>query len=143
MPGILEWRPPTLPDLFDWFETGLGGFPAWRGVAGAHGIRIEEQVTDEGYCLRAELPGLDEDKDIQLDITHGVLSLRAERSEETKGRHHSEFRYGTFARSVRLPQGAQEDQVKAEYKDRILAVTVPIAGAEKAPVTRIEVRRAE
>ena len=67
MPEMLEWRPRTLPDLFDRFESGL---PARRGVVGAHGIRIEEQLTDEACCLRAELPGLDVDKDIQIDITH-------------------------------------------------------------------------
>ncbi|MEU5893704.1 Hsp20/alpha crystallin family protein [Streptomyces sp. NPDC047461] len=143
MPGMLDWRPPTLPDLFDRFETGLAGFPALRGVAGAHGIRIEEQVTDQGYCLRAELPGLDADKDIRIDIARGALSLHAERGEETRTPRHSEFHYGTFARSVRLPQGTQDDQATAEYKDGILTVAVPIVGAEKAAVKRIEVRRAE
>ncbi|MDN3029000.1 Hsp20/alpha crystallin family protein [Streptomyces sp. S.PB5] len=142
MPGILERRPPLFPDLVDWFETGLARFPARRGI-GVHGIRVEEQLSEAAYCLRAELPGLDVDKDIEIDIQHGVLSLRAERSEETRQRHHSEFRYGSFARSVRLPQGAKENEAKAEYKDGILTITVPLTVAEKSPVTHVEVSRAE
>ncbi|MEV0738284.1 Hsp20/alpha crystallin family protein [Streptomyces sp. NPDC050549] len=140
MPGMLERRRPTLTDLFDWLDSGL---PARRGGAGAHGIRVEERLTDEAYCLRAELPGLDVDKDIRIGIRQGVLTLKAERGEETGERHHTEFRYGTFARSVRLPRGAKEDEVTAEYKDGILTVTVPLTAGEKPPATRIEVRRAE
>ncbi|WP_240677869.1 Hsp20/alpha crystallin family protein [Actinacidiphila soli] len=49
-----------------------------------------------------------------------MLTLRAERSEETEGKHRSEFRYGSFARSVRLPAGARGDQANADYKDGIL-----------------------
>ncbi|GGX60281.1 Hsp20/alpha crystallin family protein [Streptomyces minutiscleroticus] len=142
MPGILEWRPPLLPDLFDWLESGLPGFPARHG-APVHGIRIEEQLTDDAYLLRAELPGLDVEKDVRIDVTHDVLSLRAERGEETRERHHTEFRYGTFARSVRLPAGARVDEVRAEYKDGILTVTVPLTAVEKPSVTHVEVRRAE
>ncbi|ALV31228.1 Hsp20/alpha crystallin family protein [Streptomyces sp. CdTB01] len=137
MSGKLGRRRPLLPDLFDWIESGV---PPWRGVPGAHGIRIEERLTDEGYCLRAELPGLDVDKDVRLDVRHGVLRLRAERGEETKRRRHTEFRYGSFARAVRLPRGAKEDEITAEYKDGILDVTVPLTAVEKPPVTRIDIR---
>ncbi|MFI9025180.1 Hsp20/alpha crystallin family protein [Streptomyces sp. NPDC053560] len=127
----LEWRPQVLPDVFDWAESSLAGFPMWRGLAGTHGIRIEEELTDDAYRLRAELPGLDPGKNVEIHIAQGVLSLRAERSEETEHGHHSEFRYGSFARSVRLPAGAREDEAKAEYKNGILTVTVPLSGAKK------------
>lgn len=133
MSGKIERLPgwPPLPDLFGWVEAG---FPAVRAIPGLHGIRIEEHVTDGTYVLRAELPGIDPSKDVEIGVTEGVLTLRAERSEETTEKHHTEFRYGTFARSVRLPAGAQGDEATAEYKDGVLTVTVPVP--EKKTGTR-------
>ncbi|WP_338702702.1 Hsp20/alpha crystallin family protein [Streptomyces sp. Q6] len=141
MAGLLEWRPPVLPDLFDWIESGLGGFPAHRGVPGLHGIRVEQQLTEDAYTLRAELPGIDVEKDIEITVADDVLTLRAERGDETKDKHHTEFRYGAFVRSLRLPPGALGDEASATYKDGILTVTVPLATAEKTEARTIPVRR--
>ncbi|SDN48500.1 hypothetical protein SAMN04487981_105210 [Streptomyces sp. cf386] len=93
MSGMIERLPgwPTLPDLFGWVESGL---PTVHTVPGTHGIRIEERLTDGTYVLRAELPGIDPAEDVEITITEGVLTLRAERTEETKEKHHTEFRYG-------------------------------------------------
>lgn len=137
MSGMVERLPgwPTLPDLFGWVESG---FPGGHMVPGAHGIRIEEHLADEKYVLRAELPGIDPSKDVEITVTEGVLTLRAERSEETTQKHRTEFRYGVFARSVRLPAGAKGDEAIAEYKDGVLTITVPVpeakAGARTIPV---------
>ena len=57
---------------------------------------------------------------------------RAERSEETKERHRSEFRYGSFEWTVRLPRGANEDDVKASYKNGVLEVSVGLGEAKPA-----------
>ncbi|MFS8204751.1 Hsp20/alpha crystallin family protein [Streptomyces sp. CWNU-52B] len=140
MSGMIERLPgwPTLPDLFGWMETG---FPAGHTVPGTHGIRIEERLTDGAYTLRAELPGIDPAKDVEITVTGGVLTLRAERSEETTEKHHTEFRYGTFTRAVRLPAGAQGDEAAAEYKDGVLTITVPVpetkAGTRTIPVRHV------
>ncbi|MGW0821671.1 Hsp20/alpha crystallin family protein [Streptomyces sp. NPDC002845] len=132
----LSGRP--LPDLFGWVEAG---FPGAHVIPGTHGIRIEENVTDGKYVLRAELPGIDPSEDVEISVTEGVLTLRAERSEETTEKHRTEFRYGTFARSVRLPAGAVGDEATAEYKDGILTIMVPVpeakAGTRTIPVRRI------
>ena len=141
MAGMLEWRPPTLPDLFDWLETGFGGFPAHRGVPGLHGIRIEQQLTEDAFTVRAELPGLDVEKDIEISVSADILTLRAERGEESTAKHHTEFRYGAFARAVRLPTGAVAEKATAAYKDGILTVTVPLAKAESAEARTIPVQR--
>ncbi|WP_367325277.1 Hsp20/alpha crystallin family protein [Streptomyces sp. HUAS ZL42] len=139
MSGMIERLPgwPMLPDLFGWVETGLPAHTA----PGTHGIRIEEQLKDGTYELRAELPGIDPAKDVEITVTEGVLTLRAERTEETKAKHHSEFRYGTFTRSVRLPAGARGDEAAAEYKDGVLTVTVPVP-EEKTGTRTIPVRHA-
>ncbi|MCX4672994.1 Hsp20/alpha crystallin family protein [Streptomyces sp. NBC_01381] len=125
MSGMIERLPgwPTLPDLFGWMEAG---FPGTHTAPGTHGIRVEERLTSEAYVLRAELPGIDPAKDVEITVTEGVLTLRAERTEETTEKHHTEFRYGTFTRAVRLPAGAKGDEATAEYKDGVLTITVPV-----------------
>lgn len=136
MSSVLE-RLPGWPDLFDWVETGL---PGALVAPGLHGIRVEEHVTDDAYVLKAELPGIDPDKDVEIAVEDGLLTVRAERTEETKEKHRTEFRYGTFARSVRLPAGAQDDKATAEYEDGVLTITVPVptpkAGTRTIPVRR-------
>ncbi|KUO17697.1 Hsp20/alpha crystallin family protein [Streptomyces dysideae] len=139
MTGMIERRLPgwpTLPDLFGWVESG---FPGAHVVPGLHGIRIEEHLTDGTFVLRAELPGIDPDKDVEITVTEGVLTLTAERTEETKEKHHSEFRYGTFARSVQLPSGAKGEEATADYKDGVLTITVPVPEMQKGATT-IKVR---
>ena len=137
MTGMIERMPgwPTLPDLFGWVESG---FPGAHTIPGLHAIRIEEHVADEKYVLRAELPGIDPAKDVEITVAEGVLTLRAERSEETTRKHRTEFRYGTFARSVRLPAGAKGEEATAEYKDGVLTVTIPVpetkTGTKTIPV---------
>ncbi|MEU6379830.1 Hsp20/alpha crystallin family protein [Streptomyces sp. NPDC046909] len=140
MSGMIERLPgwPTLPDLFGWMEAGL---PGTHTIPGLHGIRVEEHLADGTYILRAELPGIDPAKDVEITVAEGVLTLRAERSEETTEKHRTEFRYGTFARSVRLPAGAKGDEATAEYKDGVLTITVPVPEAKTGTRT-IPVRHA-
>jgi HSP20 family molecular chaperone IbpA len=124
--------PRLLGDLTGWFDTD---FPVRAG----HLIRVEDNLSDTEYVLRAELPGLEPGKDIEVTVDDGILNVFAERREEehTKGR--SEFRYGTLQRSVRLPAGADADHINARYDYGILTVTVPLAGPERTgrqiPVT--------
>ncbi|HEY8983225.1 MAG TPA: Hsp20/alpha crystallin family protein [Streptomyces sp.] len=138
MSGMIERLPgwPVLPDLFGWVESGL---PGLHGAPGLHGIRVEEHLADGAYVLRAELPGVDPGKDVEITVSEGVLTLRAERTEETTERHRTEFRYGTFARSVRLPLGAKGDDATAAYKDGVLTITVPVP-EEKTGTRTIPVR---
>ncbi|WP_320779579.1 Hsp20/alpha crystallin family protein [Streptomyces sp. CRN 30] len=127
---------PALLDLFGWVESGL---PMAHVAPGTHGIRIEEELKDGTYLLRAELPGIDPEKNVEISLTEDVLVLRAERATETTDKHHTEFRYGTFTRSVRLPAGARSEEATAEYKDGVLTIAVPVP-EEKKDTRTIPVR---
>ncbi len=116
--------PRLFGDMTDWFEME---FPR-----PAPAIRFEDRITDTEYVLRAELPGLDPDKDVQITTLNGVLTVKAERREEDKGLNRSEFRYGMLHRSVRLPANADESAIKATYRNGILEVTVPLTEPEPA-----------
>jgi HSP20 family protein len=97
-----------------------------------HPIRIEDNLTDQEYTLRAEMPGMDPDKDVHVTVVDGMLTIRAERREETKTTHHSEFRYGALRRSLRLPGNADADAITATYDKGILTVIVPLTAPPPA-----------
>jgi HSP20 family molecular chaperone IbpA len=118
-----------LPDLTDWFES----FPTfgWRHMLEPQGIRIEDYLEEDRYVVRAEIPGIDPDKDVEITVSDGVLAIKAERSEEKKDKHRSEFRYGSLIRTIRLPMTADEEKVTAKYGDGILTVTAPLNEVKK------------
>jgi HSP20 family protein len=108
------------------------------------GIRVEELVDNGLLVIRAELPGIDPEKDVQVTVEDGMLSIHAERREEKRhsggGHVRSEFRYGTFVRRVPLPRGASPDVVSASYRDGILEVRLP-APAPGSASRRVPVER--
>lgn len=131
-----DYRP--FGDLFDWLETPL---TVLRPLA-SHPVRVEDYLKDGRYVLRAELPGVDPDKDIDVTVSDGVLTIRATRHDETKDKRHSEFRYGAFARTVALPPGADEEHVQAVYGNGVLEVSVSLRKEEEEkPRRRIPVLR--
>lgn len=127
-----------LPDLFDWAE-GLPGLLGWPQI-NPRGIRVEEFARDGYYVIRAELPGVDPDRDISVQVDEGILTIQAERREEHHEQGRSEFRYGTFTRRLPLPPGADESRVSARYEAGILEVTAP-TGEKRSEVREIPIQR--
>jgi len=129
--------------FFDWPEWPefFRGSP-WPGTE--HQFRVEEEVTDTEMVVKAEVPGIDPDRDAEISVSDGVLRIHVERRQEEKteekGRSRSEFRYGSYTRSILLPPGADQLDVKATYRDGILEVHVPIA-KEKATAAKIPISR--
>ena len=109
-----------LVELLEEFPFGLSA------GAESHVIRIEETEEDGTYVVRAELPGIDPDKDVEVTLERGVLTIQAERSERKQDKQRSEFRYGAFTRSVTLPEGVREEDVSAGYDNGILTVRAPM-----------------
>jgi HSP20 family protein len=114
-------------EIFDWLESPLALVrPA------SHSMKVEDFVQDDRYVLRAELPGMDPEKDIDVTVSGGVLTIQADRLDETEGAHRSEFRYGAFTRSLPLPANADEAHIQASYGSGILEVDVPLKEADDA-----------
>jgi HSP20 family protein len=108
-------------------------------------IRVEEQMADDRtLVVRAELPGIDPEKDLDVHVRDHMLEIRAQRTqEETEdqdGATRSEFHYGSFYRALRLPPGTKESDVEATYKDGIVEVRVPVAEQAGSQATRIAVK---
>jgi HSP20 family molecular chaperone IbpA len=128
-------------DLVDWLESEFPGFGGFRPFSGMQMVRVEDYTDGQEYVLRAELPGIDPDRDVELTVQDGVLTLRAERREERTEAHRSEFRYGTFTRSLTLPPGADESAVRATYRDGILEIRVGMKAEEKGEPRHITIAK--
>ena len=113
------------PRVTHWLDTLALGDLSWR-AGFPHTVRIEEYNKDGEFTIRAEIPGIDPEKDIEINVEDGVLTLEGQRQEKHQSGQRSEFYYGRFMRSISLPSGADEDHVKATYRDGILEVKVPV-----------------
>ena len=120
-----------LPDIAGWF-TGFPSWPAPRPLLDSHLIRLEDDMQDGRYVVRAEIPGIDPAKDIDITVRDGRLTIKGERGEKKEANGRSEFTYGSFFRSVTLPPGANEDDIKATYDNGILTVSVGVGEAASA-----------
>lgn len=123
------------------FEEAFRGFgvSSFFGDRGWPNMDVEE--TDRDYRVSAELPGLDE-KDVEVLLHDGVLTLRGEKKAESEDRNrsYSERFYGRFERQVSLDRDVDEGAVKATFKKGILTVTVPksakaVERTKRIPIT--------
>ncbi|MBN2624748.1 MAG: Hsp20/alpha crystallin family protein [Acidimicrobiales bacterium] len=132
-----------LPDLF---EVGLPEMVRRMldTEPGRGWLRVEEYTEDGALVVRAELPDIDPEKDVELSVANGVLHIEATREEKSekrdKGTYRSEFRYGSFVRNVPLPEGTSDADITASYKDGILEVRAPLpdeqeTGKRKVPIS--------
>ena len=98
---------------------------------------VDIKRRGEDMVIRAEIPGV-KPEDIDIAVTQNMLTLKGVRHEEHETKDEDyyvrESSVGTFERSLRLPEGADLDHVKADFRDGILEITVPKA-AQAAPET--------
>ncbi|USX54498.1 Hsp20/alpha crystallin family protein [Lentzea sp. HUAS12] len=134
--STLARRPASslLPDLWEVFDA------TWP-FGTRHPMHIEDFVEEGAYVVRAELPGLDAAKDIDVSATGGMLTITAQREEARKEQHRSEFRYGSFTRTVSLPTGADTTKISAKYEKGILEVRVPVAVPPEERKIEIDVQQ--
>ena len=127
------------PDLADWLESPWTGPPPFLT---GQVFRLEEAIGDDRYVIRAELPGLDPENDIEVTVDGRILTIRAERRQQDNGPCRSEFRYGSLARAVRLPARVDAADVTARYHKGVLEVSVPVREV-KPEGTRIPIQDAD
>jgi HSP20 family protein len=126
------------------FDHLFDGFPGRAGNgSGAIAPAMDLDETDKEMVITAELPGVT-DKDIEVSLTGDVLTIRGEKKTETEekkgGAYYTERRYGSFARSLRLPFEVKDEQVDAKFKDGVLMIRLPKPAELQSQVRRIEVK---
>jgi HSP20 family protein len=124
-PAVQRQSRPLLPELSELFSA-FPTFANLRPLFDNRVLRLEDEVKDGVYEVRAELPGVDPADDIEVSVRDGKLTIKAERTQTTESNGHSEFSYGSFVRTVPLPVGADEDDINATYDRGILTVSVPL-----------------
>ncbi|MBD8892680.1 Hsp20/alpha crystallin family protein [Roseibium litorale] len=116
------WRRTARPSLFD-MEFDWPRQDAWNFAPAMDLVEKEK-----GYEISAELPGMEE-KDIEIKLSNGSLTIKGEKSEEKEEREKeyylSERRYGSFHRSFALPAGIDTDKIDAKFAKGVLTVTLP------------------
>jgi len=137
-------QPPAIfralfPGLIDWLESPWAGPPQFTA---AQSFRVEEMARDNRYVIRAELPGLDPDRDIEVTVEGRTLKIHAERRQEDTGPYRSEFRYGSLTRLVRLPAKVEATDVTARYERGVLEVSVPIREVKPEGI-RVTIEKAD
>ncbi len=136
---LVPWFDRLFDDWFKFFSyhrpfTFVGGEWTPENL-----IRVDEFQDNGSYVIRAELPGIDPDKDVELSLSDDMLHITATRREEdaseNKGYMRQEIRCGSFHRTIPLPAGVAETDVTASYEDGILEVRIPRPKpAKKIPV---------
>ena len=121
-----------------WFtpQTKTGNGHTW-----APAVDVFSRGND--VVVRAELPGIDPEKDVDISFQDGLLTIRGERRhQEQKGEdtyYRVESTYGSFQRTIALPQNVKADDVQATYENGILEVVIPqpaeVSAAKRIPVT--------
>jgi len=105
-------------------------------------VDIEEDVNN--IFVKADLPGIDE-KNINVRLEKNVLSISGERREEkkTEGKDKrsvvTERSFGSFTRAISLPDSIKSDQIRAEFKNGILSITIPRTKAEESKKIKISI----
>lgn len=134
--NIMHRDPRTVfPDLIDWFEEPFLTLRPYLGQA----IRIEDYTDGRHYVVRAEIAGIDPEKDLEVMAAAGYLTIRAHRAGAVDNKHRSEFRYGSFSRTIELPAGADTQDVTAEYAQGILTIKVGLKGTEQEAAKKVPV----
>jgi HSP20 family protein len=104
---------------------------------------VDVAETDQAYEIKAELPGLDE-KNIEVKVANGVLSIKGEKQEEKEEREKDYYRrersFGSFERSFQLPDDIEADKIEATFKNGVLSVTLPKSAEARQQAKKIEVK---
>ena len=116
-----------------------------REVAWPRMPAVDVVESEKGYEITADLPGMDE-KNIEVKVTDGVLTMKGERREEMeekkKDYYLQERSYGSFQRSFELPDSVDADKIEANFKKGVLTVKLPKKVEAQKPAKKIEVKAA-
>jgi HSP20 family protein len=132
------------------FSRLVGDAAAQSGANGASSgafVPPTEVFTRGGdLVVRAELPGIDPEKDVNVSLSENILTLTGERRQEREENEGSLLRqetsYGSFHRQFVLPEHVKAEDIQASYKDGILEVIVPKAAVQPEPA-RIPIQSGE
>lgn len=144
MADLIKWRPfhSLMKDFFNDLDPFFDSPRSVLKTGLNFNPRMDIKDTEKDLSLIVDIPGMDK-KDISIAVEDGVLAVKGERKgekrEEKDGYVHHERNFGSFERRLRLPENAEQDKIKADYKDGVLTVSVPKKELPKPKTKKIEV----
>lgn len=120
-------------------------FTDYRGCENSETFSMPVEISDKGgeYDIRAELPGVKKE-DLDIDIENDYLRINAKKIEETneenKNYKHSEFNYGEFSRTIRLPEEIDINKTEAKMEHGVLKIKAPKIHKEKEQTKKLIVK---
>lgn len=136
--AIVRHRP-MFPDPRDWFD--LEPFQMRPGAGGL--MKVEQFRDGDTIVIRAEMPGVDPDEDVDITVDGDMVTVQAERreekSEEEDGSYRTEFHYGRFERRFRVAEEISVDDITATYDKGILEIRVPTKVESPPEPTRVKI----
>lgn len=126
-------------DVFRGFGSGLPSLSRASAFGGGW-PNVDISDNEKEIKVTADVPGLEE-KDIEVLLNDGVLTLKGEKHAETedKDKQFSERFYGRFERRIPLGYEVKEDQVDARFRNGVLTVTLPKSEKAQSQVKRIAI----
>lgn len=137
--GRVDWRLP-----FGRSDFGLDfKWPARSDWQIAPAMDVAEKKGE--YEITAELPGMEE-KDIEIKLANGMLTIKGEKTEETEEKdkeyYVSERRFGSFQRALTVPEGVDTDKIEASFAKGVLTVKLPKSAQAREAEKKIAVKAA-
>ena len=142
--ALVRWAPFDLASegFDDIVRRTFGDFGQSLLAKSAWAPPLDAFVAGEELHVRLEVPGIDPDRDIDIEVTNGMLRISGERTHEVKSEGTSwvrrEMRQGRFERAVALPDGISTDDVRANYDAGVLDIVVPLP-AKQSKKVKVEV----
>lgn len=143
--------------LLEDFSSVWRGWPSGRGLldlrapedlSAPGGFKLPDvdiEEGDEAFLITAEMPGVSE-KNVDVTLADGVITIKGEQDQKTerkdKNFYLSERRFGSFRRSVRIPDSVDQDRIEAAIKDGVLTVTLPKSAEAKRQARKVAVKGA-
>jgi HSP20 family protein len=147
--GFLEkWSPSTdlerlrheIDELLEHFGFDHGQLKAWSTLSNRPAI--ESSVDHDKFVVRVDLPGIDP-KDIDVQVANGILTVKGTREEKRESDKASlfrrEIRYGSFERSISLPEGINAENLTAVHRDGVLELSAPMPKGSAAKAVKVQV----
>jgi HSP20 family protein len=138
--------------LFDGFFNEFGLSPLRsekQRIEGIDGVilkpRLDVGATDSDYAVSVEIPGVSE-KDISLELSEETLIIRGEKKQDKEHKDKNFYRlersYGSFQRTLSLPEDADRENIKANFKNGVLGISIPRLSLPEKEARKIEIKYA-
>jgi HSP20 family protein len=120
----------------------LTNWRSWSPISGKLNIDLDISENSKSYCLCAEVPGV-EKKNLKVDFQGKNLTISGEKSHKTEKEdqynHMMERTYGKFERTLRLPENADFEKLKAKFDNGVLEIVIPKKEVDETPTSKVNI----